>query len=253
MSDAPVPEPPPARTPPPDIDADLVCEQCGAVNEPGTLYCHNCGNNLRDQRHRRLAEAGAEAVMEGGGPSRSRLVLGALSVTGLLLVLLMAWNVNTIAERIVGGETRVDTQVYHRGPLAPQFAEMLAELRENPLSSAQVQQAHETPLPIQDFNGRFVVRADRGILQRPLGEGIARASDGRVLFLALLDSGAEVRGSASIEERGRLSSPSIVYTDGDRFIGGVGFAVPHPEGGYSGTGVSDFDAEPFAVRIYRAP
>ena len=40
------------------LDADAVCEACDTVNPEGTLLCKTCGNNLRDQRARRMKAGG---------------------------------------------------------------------------------------------------------------------------------------------------------------------------------------------------
>jgi hypothetical protein len=232
------------------LDADLVCEQCGTVNQPGTLYCHSCGNNLREQRLQRLAEG--DAVVMEAGPDRSRLLLGAVSVAGLLLVLYVAWNVNAIAEWMVGAQPRIDTNIYWQGPLASDFEALAAALRTEPLTGDQVRASYDTPTAITSYEGRFVVRQVLTVVERTLGQAISTERDGVILFVVLMESGAEVRGTARVEEGGRLTSSSIAYAIDGRTIGGVGFAVPHPEGGYSATGVSDFDDRPFSLRIYRA-
>ena len=231
------------------LDADLVCEQCETVNEPGTLYCHNCGNNLRDQRQRRLA-GGVILVLE-ERPDRSRIVLGALSVAGLLVVLYVAWNVNAIAEWMVGGQPRIDTNIYWQGPMASDFEAVSQELHEEPLSDEQLRSAHESPVPVNDLEGRFVVRQVGPVVDRTIGYGAARLRNGVVLFVVVLNSGAEVRGTARIEEGGRLTSSSITYALEGRTFGGVGFAVPDPNGGYNATGVSDLDDRHMQFRIYR--
>ena len=231
------------------LDADLVCEQCGTVNQPGTLYCHNCGNNLREQRQKRLA--GGEPIVMEAGPDRPRMIFGALSVIGLLIVVVVALNVNSIAERMVGMESPIDTNIYWQGPLAAEFESMAAELAENRLTAEQIRTATDDPLPISSFEGRFIVRLVLTV-ERNLGQAIARERNGVILFLVAMDSGAEVRGTARVEDGNRLSSSSSTYSMDTRMIGGFGFGVPHPEGGYAVTGASDLDERPFQLRIYRA-
>jgi hypothetical protein len=231
------------------LDADLVCEQCGTVNQPGTLYCHNCGNNLREQRQKRLA--GGEAIVLEAGADRSRVALGVLSVVGLLLVLYVAWNVNSIAEWMVGAQPRIDSNVYWQGALAADFEALGTELAAQPLTPDQMREAHDNPQPIRELDGRFVVRRVLPLVERTMGTGIARERNGVLLFVVMLDNGAEIRGTARVEEGGRLSSSSVTYAIDGRTIGGVGFAVPNPAGGYNATGISDIDDLPLELRIYR--
>jgi hypothetical protein len=81
------------------IDADAVCEQCSTVNPAGTLLCKTCGNNLRDQRMRRLAaDEGMEAVHASDRPIR--MLTGLLVVLGLLAILWAAINVYNGKSRI---------------------------------------------------------------------------------------------------------------------------------------------------------
>ena len=70
------------------LDADAVCEQCGSVNPEETFICKVCGNNLRDQRARRIAgEQGVPPGVAETPINRVRLFTGLLTALGIITIL----------------------------------------------------------------------------------------------------------------------------------------------------------------------
>lgn len=256
------------------VDADAVCEQCGTVNDDGTLLCRVCGQNLRDQRARRLAGAQAPAAGE-AKVSRVRIFTSVLSVIGILLVIVAAISIRRIeagltdvlSEAPIGG---ADAEDLWSGPSTPIFDELLAELNDYPSTRSQIQDALENPIAESSYNGRYVLLRSGPIRpDRVVGEAALQRRGDRVYFVALMTKPAmEVRGSARLEDvqEGGSDTPvlrpivrnSAGYLDETGVeIRGFGVADPLDTGGHrimamdANTGADDTtrQAELFAYRI----
>ena len=135
------------------IDADAVCEQCGLVNDEGTLLCKVCGQNLRDQRARRLANAqGTEAFED--RISRVRLLTGLLVTLGLLSIVLVVLNIENIEASLVqrlSSDTSSDTGGLWTGQSSAIYAALQRELEEYPTSRTRMQETLENPVNDRPF------------------------------------------------------------------------------------------------------
>ncbi len=256
------------------VDADAVCEQCGTVNNDGTLLCHVCGQNLRDQRAKRLAGAQTAATAE-TKVSPVRLFTGVLSIVGILLVIAAAISVRRIeagltealSEEPIGGPTAEDLW---SGPTTAIYDELLAGLRDYPSTRAQIQDALENPIAESNYNGRYALfRSGALTPDRIVGEAALQRRGERVFFVALLSTPAvEVRGSARLEDvqRGQGETPvfrpvvrnSAGYIDDTGAeVRGFGVADPLDTGGHrivamdasSSTEDTTRQAELFAFRV----
>lgn len=228
-----------------NIDADAVCEQCGTVNEEGTLLCRVCGQNLRDQRARRLA--GAQGVPEAldEKPNRVRLVTGVLSAIGIIIVLLAVLNIGNIEGALVQVLSE-DATVQAAGdlwsgPAAARYEELLTELRQYPVTSAQARDALQNPASETSYNGRYVL-IPPGPLEpaRMSGEAELRRRGNRVHFVAVMYGGPvrEIRGYAVLEQVGEagqlrpmVRNTAAYQTDAGE-VRGFGTSEPLPGGGH---------------------
>ncbi|NUM54006.1 MAG: hypothetical protein HUU46_10220 [Candidatus Hydrogenedentes bacterium] len=183
------------------LDADAVCEACGNVNPEGTLLCKTCGNNLRDQRARRL-KAGPVAAAE---PKVNifNILRGVVIVFGICAVLWVALNVSTIESWLLSGvqsaeasgETVVAPQTFWDGPGVGRYEELAATLSEQAVT---IEEAGMVPpgMPLASLDGRYVLKRSTQSAASPLGSAIVRVDGDTAYFVALLAGGTQIRGSA---------------------------------------------------------
>ena len=227
------------------IDADAVCEQCSTANPPGTLLCKMCGNNLRDQRARRLAEdVGMDAVSGGTKPRRILSLL--LLAFGLLTIVWSVINVfNGNVERwLTEGLTKGNQPIsfdggqYWSDDAPGVFAELSEELAASPVT---VEEASNRPLdmPVREtINGRYALRATDSSFGPILGGAIARAEGQDVFFVARLggEDGFEIRGKASatdtVQEEGirQYDAPAAGVQTENEILDAVGYGRLQPDG-----------------------
>jgi len=220
-----MPDPTPGRPAPSavpqrfqSVDADAVCEQCGTVNDDGTLLCRVCGQNLRDQRARRLA--GAQAPVAGETKvSRVRIFTGVLTAVGILLIVFVVISIGRIeagltdalSESPIGGPDEIDLW---SGPSSAIFNELRTELSDYPATRAQIQDALDNPIAETSYNGRYVLLRPGALnADRVIGEAALQRRGDQVFFVAVLTRPAmEVRGSAYLEdvEQGEADSPPVI-------------------------------------------
>lgn len=178
------------------LDADAVCEVCGNVNPEGTLICRTCGNNLRDQKARRLA---AEVQMlEPDGIQGIQIFRGALVLFGLLLIGWVAINVNQIADALIGAGGASDPlNALFESSDAAVYDAMLVEAQALMPSYEQMEALRAAPLPGNGADGNYVlVRIDDYSGPEIVGTAIARSDVGGMRFVAALGGGAHIRGTA---------------------------------------------------------
>jgi hypothetical protein len=231
-----------------NFDADAVCERCGTVNDDGSLMCRACGQNLREQRMRRLAGA-QPSDLPTEKVNRGRLVAGILSAVGLLVVVIAALSIDNIEAGLVSvmSESPVAsaTEDFWRGPTAPIFEELASNLRDYPTPATDMRAALEDPTAETTYNGRYIL-LEPGALEvsRVIGEAALRRRGNRVYFVTLLrPTGIEIRGYAVFEEveledgSGYVERPVVrstaayIAADG-RELRGYGLSEPIDTGGH---------------------
>lgn len=194
------------------IDADAVCEMCSTVNPEDTFLCRNCGNNLREQKARRIA-AQAEAEFAGEKIGHGAWLRKGFALIGILSVVLVAVYLTKIEEWLVSAQTSrgENPRTYWRGQTAGILDSMLDELNANPVTKEEADRAVRNAASNSTIReGRYYL-TEEGIQdeERPrfrvmTGQAILRNDGGRALIIALFSSGVEIRGVASIEDTNRL-------------------------------------------------
>lgn len=241
------------------MDADAVCEECGTVNPEGTLFCKTCGNNLRDQRTRRMS---ADGTIEPDTPVQTsrRVLVGLLTVLALLLLVWAAMPGNV--ERLQDSLTRrmsadfyadgVDPRVYWDGPNSDFFDSLAADLRQNPVTSQDIRRADEAgPVARSNYGGTYFLRQGARPDDPVVGSAQVVEADDEVYFVALLGN-TEVRGIGDLRIARYPSARFVGIREGARFQVGHGFAQPLDGGGFLCVGQrenSDFRYEIMAFRV----
>jgi len=235
---------------PQEIDADAVCAACGTVNREGVFICRTCGNNLRDQRALRMV---AEQEMDRKGESldRRRFFLGALTALGILIILWAALNVNQITDWLIAIQTPSLGAVNALWQDTALNA-LATELEGRNDSAEDREKAIAEPAAGDAIEGVYVLAREGLSGKRSLGVALVRSEDGRLLFVAKLDGGAEVRGYA--DNRGNqivaeADSTGAQY-QGDAFSV-FGVAVAKEDGSFECAGQTEIDNEMYAAYAYR--
>lgn len=238
------------------IDADAVCAQCGTVNPEDTLLCKTCGNNLRDQRARRVVGLPAEVDAE---PQRLSLLAKLLAVFGILLVLWVALNMKRIENGMLGIQSpESDADVYWSyGSDRSVYEEMIGELQSRPVTAQEAEQAQQLlgndSAPI---DGRYVLIASSAMNHKyVVGQANVRLYGDRILFVALLNSGdGEVRGEAVFEAANKIAARDSAGVKIDnKYYGASGLAQKIDTGGYDCAGINDYDSQICSFKAYRVP
>ena len=242
------------------MDADAVCEQCGNVNPEGTVICKTCGNNLRDQRARRIAGTGAVPQVAEPRFNRVRLLTGLLPIFGILLVLLVVLNMPTIESWLVSAQA-ADTDVASgdlwTGATGAIFDDLALQLNQVPSTRAALEEAVNNPIDDVSYNGRYALVSLQ--TNRIIGEAIASRRADKVYFTAkLLGQPTEIRGIALLEEleggavrATAMETPVTIQMDGQTFSG-RGFATKNTDGGHAIAGqygASDATVGALAYRV----
>jgi ribosomal protein L40E len=242
---------------PAPVSADAVCERCGTVNPEDTLFCRNCGNNLREQRARRLNEA--PALAEPDVVSKPTRWLGQLlTVFGLLLILWTGLNVGRIEAWLLARQTpdAEGALMYFRGADAETFNGMAALLGETPLDPEAVNRALAQTSPPEEIDGRYVIMGQA--FNRPvrLGEALVRREGDELRVVALFENGVELRGKARVEKDGLIRASEIGLRFGDEFASAHGFAQRTEGPGFFCYGFAagnDQSREAMAYRVEQDP
>jgi ribosomal protein L40E len=239
------------------LDADAVCERCGTVNPEDTLLCKTCGNNLRDQRMRRIA-AGGDAEL--GQPRKLRwsFLASALTALGLLLILWLGLNAENVAESVFSAGAATDmAREYWVGPGSRRYDELKQQLLANPVTASDVQAARANPIEVDDFSGRYAIFTNtlRGT-PRELGAAIVRQEENTLYFVAQISGGqAEVRGQAGFvgESTPRALNSAAIMSGREYMLGsGVALKRGEDEGGFV-CHVQGAEGGPITVLIFKIP
>ncbi len=213
-----------------NTDADAVCEMCGTVNPEGTLLCKQCGNNLRDQRARRIAIE-ADTAIGSGGLSARDWVRGIVVMIGLLLIVWTAFNTDTIVDWFtpqVADDAPVED--FWRGPEAEPFEELYRTLAADPVLETSPRMPGETSERMGLGDGRYAIEIQPEEDEEAVFGGgaiAARAENGDFLFVALLRGGGEIRGRAQIESSGSAASMNAAVRLKGRDVGAFGYVEPN--------------------------
>lgn len=234
------------------IDADAVCEQCGTVNPEDTLLCKTCGNNLRDQRLRRVQSErpSEDTLLEA---KRLTWLTKVLGVVGTLVVIFVAINFGRIEQAMTNASSSDtgDPRTYWSGEASTTLNELAVELKSNPVTPQETAYAMEHHIQDEAVDGRYVL-VDRE-QDTPIGQGIVRADGDTFYFVALLSKdSAEIRGCAYLEGSARIASRDkcALELDGQRYLAS-GFAQRVPDGGFECFGLSRADNDSYAVLAYK--
>jgi hypothetical protein len=252
-------------------DADAVCEACNYVNPEGTIICKQCGNNLRDQRMRRI-EIGMVLASEGQRPQTLLFLRGALTVLAILIIVWAAFNAEAFFNRIFGltPDELNPSASYFEGEEAPFFDALAQEMEAAPFTEEEL-----ANLPAQGRElrpGRYLLKAlvreggetaegdtadgtaedsPEGATEapvtesegEPIGQAMVSQAEEGFFYVAELDGIGEVRGIIDAES----SLTRIIDLDagfqpahGRRTISTAsGKATINPDGTFTVRGQSD--------------
>ncbi len=230
------------------LEADMVCAACATVNPPGTLLCQNCGHNLRDQMHERL-NMEAALPLEDEGESRSRLLYGLLTVLGLLVLVYVAIFSSSIAESLYAVQSdRVGGELWE-GRAAAVF-EPLAELVEAAPRQLSALAPEEGAVAAGGpMEGWFLLMRVTPYGTRPIGIAMTKKEDAKLIFVARLNGGGEVRGTATVTNN-NADTDTLVFRNDNLYVDGYGYAQPSQQGGYLLAGFADIYETPFELLAY---
>jgi hypothetical protein len=241
------------------MDADAVCEVCGNVNPEDTLLCKQCGNNLRDQRARRVT--GGEHVMEAPvlEGERTPFVRIGLVILGILLVVYVATNIGNIEDMMAGAQNAAPelAKAFWTGPDSAEYEAMLTELKGRAITVEQSDLAQQQPIMDENIDGHYVLIGNSALYKHlSVGRAVVKRDKDRILFVALVGrTNIEVRGYATVEGTSRMvarDTAGLVVQD--NYFGASGFAQKSAAGGYECYGLSDFQAEEnYAIIAYKVP
>ena len=239
----------------PPIDADAVCELCGSVNPEGTLLCKTCGNNLRDQRVRRIAN---HVPLEGPKVVRIRFFSTLLTAVLIVAVIGTAFCVPEIENWYMHHEMResADVEDYWSKKGGATFETMLAQLMANTVTDEEAQNAENFPQDPGVFAGRYVIKLERpGHTNPVIGQGIVLQVDNKLYILAVAVGGIQLRGAVNIPSNDTIEIKESV---GVRMNTGepsaiIGYAYRRDDGSLECFGQTTAGSRPYTVYAYRVP
>ncbi|MBX7255856.1 MAG: hypothetical protein K1Y02_05805 [Candidatus Hydrogenedentes bacterium] len=218
------------------IDADAVCEQCSTVNPPGTLLCKMCGNNLRDQRTRRLSSEGPVIPIEEKIHPR-RVLSSLLMVLGLLVVLWVAFNVSSIESMLTQGfedtGSESDPELLWTSSSAI-YEELAKKLVEHPVSPSETEIALSQYQLTNGFDGRYVLKRSEEPFAPVIGQAIVETQGDSVYFVATVGGNYEFRGEAKLSSPTQLDAEYVGVKTGEEYIDAYGMAQVSPGQLYCG-------------------
>ncbi len=225
------------------IDADAVCEACANVNPPGTLLCKICGNNLRDQRVRRM-QAGGPVEMAQPKLPIGTILRGIGAVVAFIVIGVVALNVQSIEQWATSGyEARAEStisvspEIYWSGPDAPLFEAMAVKIDESPLTVAQAS-AVPSGTASSTFDGFYVLKRSTDPVATVLGAALVQTNGDIVKFVAILADGTEIRAEATKNSDTIAEAINVGIRDVDGVVtGGYGFAQIQANGEIECTGM----------------
>ena len=238
------------------VDADAVCGKCGSVNPEDTLLCKTCGNNLRDQRMRRVS--GQQVIdLSTFRPEGAQWVGKLVVVFGLLLIVWVAINIEKIEEFMAGAQISAlsNAEQYWRGPDRRIFEQLAADLKAHPVTDVEAEAGLKQPLLSDTFPGRYTLTRRGAAQHTPFGQAIVQVDGEVIRFVAVLSNGdVEMRGEARIEGNTRIAArDSAGVRIRTAYYGATGFAQRLEGGGYECLGLCDLNDETYGALAFRVP
>lgn len=236
------------------LDADAVCAQCGTVNPEGTLICKTCGNNLRDQRRLRL-QAEEQLVIGGELPSSRNIVLGVITVLGAVAIIFAGFNADRIMLWLVSSAEYSSSGVnLWSGEMGRVMSAMEQDLASHMVTASQIYSVFQQPIVSESVAGYYVVAVrSTGQDYRAVGRAVVKPQDDNILFVAVLDNGAQVRGIARQQESRYIAYWENASCQWNGQIGAVSGIVTRREDGrfegYGGTELTPMNYEFFAFKL----
>lgn len=223
------------------IDADAVCAECGTVNPEDTLLCKSCGNNLRDQRMRRVALG--QAFDEGVDAARRRRFLtGALTALGLLIVLWVGMNITAIEDWLIDIQTGdvATARSYWTGSASGIYNDLLQELKLNPVTAAEIEETTGSSVLARGFGGRYILRRGPEPGAALIGQANVLQEGSTLYFVAELYRGVEIRGAAQLRDgNSRADVESAALRMGKELAVAYGTALVNGDGSITCYGESE--------------
>lgn len=211
------------------LDADAVCAQCSTVNAEGTLLCKVCGNNLRDQRNRRM-QADQAMDMEHTGQHTRAWMSGVLFVLAIGLIISTLLNQELIVDWLIDVQSpaKPSSELLWTGEYDAYFQPMFEAINAVGLTAESAAAALENAPESTEIEGTYAL-FDGEIF---LGTAVFRLESEEAYFAALLVNGDEVRGVARAESDQYIASPDFSGISGRRgqIDALTGVAIPQGNG-----------------------
>ena len=232
------------------LDADAVCAQCSTVNAEGTLLCKVCGNNLRDQRNRRM-QADQAMDLEHTGHRRRALSSGILFVLAIGLIVATLVNQELIVEWLIDVQSPSEPslEVLWAGDFDVYFQPMLDEIDAAGLNAESAATALADSPKYPELPGLYVLFEG----ETYLGVANVRMEGQEVYFAARLVNDDEIRGVGRSEVDHIIVTPDSAALRRRRgpMLSFTGAATPKGDGMVECRG--DNGVTRLNVKAYRVP
>jgi len=188
------------------LDADAVCIECSTVNAEGTLLCKVCGNNLRDQRSRRLM---SDQVLE-AGPGEHPLKKWLSPVMFILavgLIISTLYNQEAIVDWLVSTQSdaqRGPDQLW-QGEGGRTIDQLTVDLQDRLPTEEEAFAARANPVAGGTLDGIYVL-FDEDVF---VGSANVLEDGDKLVFAVVLESGDQVRGQATLQGNHYIMTPSF--------------------------------------------
>ncbi len=233
-------------------EADAVCQECGTVNPEGTLMCRQCGNNLREQRLRRTAEAQHLLNLPDEKPRKREYVYAALTVIVIVLLLGFVLSADRIANWMIASaaDGAAATEDLWTGPDAGILNALQRRLEKSPVSADLPRVSVFVDGEI-DLSGRFIIESPGASGNPVVGSAITEQSGPDVYFVALFANGVEVRGLGTVDGAGNVQCfDASMLQDGEK-TGAFGYARPAPDGSLTCNAQTDESDAALTATLHR--
>ena len=211
------------------LDADAVCAQCSTVNAEGTLLCKVCGNNLRDQRTRRL-QADQAMDMEHTGQRRRAWLSGLFFVLAIGLIISTLLNQELIVDWLINVQAPTEPSLAElwTGDYDAYFQPMVEELEMAGVDGESAAAALAEAPASTELEGLYALYDGETFI----GTANVRLEGEDAYFVAQVNDGNEVRGVARTESDHYIALPDFSAFSGrrGRYTSITGVALPQGDG-----------------------